>query len=297
MEAHFALGANVRFTRTPEVELVRRRGEDLPDINGRAKAVAPEASSTEVEKAAESQPMAVAALQQSVSQNMVRSPIAPVPPVVMAAPVAPVVQTVEVAPPVQAAVTLDVEPVSPVSNANVSAFALLSDFAFWESFDFDPAPAQPVVSVVPEAPKRPTPTVESIISQFRTVEWNKQKTEEVLVAAVAQPVVAEPAPQPVVAPVAEVKIEAPVVPEPVAVQVEAVASRPVVAKAPKVEEVVAIAEEVIEAEVVLSVAEEPIVEEVAEPAPVAAPAKLRLLLHFISLSPSPDRSRRHAWRL
>ena len=289
-KAHFALGANVRFTRTPEVELVRRRGEDLPDINGRAKAVAPEASSTEVEKAAEAQPMAVAALQQSVSQNMVRSPIAPVPPVIIAAPVAPVVQTVEVAPAVKAAVTLDAEPVSPVSpvsNVNVSAFALLSDFAFWESFDFDSAPAQPVVSVVAEAPKRPAPTVESIISQFRTVEWNKQKTEEVLVAAVAQPVVAEPAPQPVVAPVAEVKIEAPVVPEPVAVQVEAVASRPVEAKAPKVEEVVAIAEEAIEAEAVPSVAEEPIVEEVAEPAPVAAPAKAAPSIALYQPQPLP----------
>ncbi len=50
MEGAFLAGANVRFTRTPEVELVRRRGEDLPDINGRTKVVAPETSSAEVAK-------------------------------------------------------------------------------------------------------------------------------------------------------------------------------------------------------------------------------------------------------
>src|SRR5690606_40704091 len=30
---HFSLGENVRFTRTPEAELVQRRGETLPEIN------------------------------------------------------------------------------------------------------------------------------------------------------------------------------------------------------------------------------------------------------------------------
>ncbi|WP_435657349.1 DNA translocase FtsK [Brucella pituitosa] len=287
-KAHFALGANVRFTRTPEVELVRRRGEDLPDINGRTKVVAPETSPAEVAKVAEAQPMAVAALQQSVSQNMVRTPVAPVPPVVTAAVVAPiaqppVVQPIEVAP-VQVAVTVHAEP---ISNAAVSAFAHLSDFAFWESFDFDSAPAQPVAAVVAETPKRPVPTVESIIAQFRTVEWNKQKVEETPVVAIAQPVVTEPTPQPIVTPVAEVKVEAPVVPEPVAVQVEALATPAVEAAAPKVEEIVAAVEESVEADVVLDVVEERIVEEVEQPAPVAVPVKAAPSIALYQPQPLP----------
>ncbi len=286
-KAHFSLGANVRFTRTPEVELVRRRGEDLPDINGRTKGVVSEASPAEVEKAAEAQPMAVAALQQSVSQNMVRTPVAPVPPVVTAALVAPLAQPVEAAP-AQVAVTAEVEPISssnPISNATVSAFAHLSDFAFWESFDFDSAPAQPIAVVVAETPKRPAPTVESIIAQFRTVEWNKQKVEEVPVAAVAQPAVTEPAPQPAVAAVAEVRIEAPVMPEPVAVQVEAPATP--TAEAPKVEEVVAASQEPIETDVVLNVVEEQFVEEAEQPAPVAAPAKTAPSIALYQPQPLP----------
>ncbi|MFK4821241.1 DNA translocase FtsK [Ochrobactrum quorumnocens] len=291
-KAHFSLGANVRFTRTPEVELVRRRGEDLPDINGRTKGAVSEASPAEVEKAAEAQPMAVAALQQSVSQNMVRTPVAPVPPVVTAAPVAPLAQPVEAAP-AQVAVTAEVEPISssnPISNATVSAFAHLSDFAFWESFDFDSAPAQPIAVVVAETPKRPAPTVESIIAQFRTVEWNKQKVEEVPVAAVAQPVVTEPAPQPTVAAVAavaEVRIEAPVMPEPVAVQVEAPAAPTVEAEAPKVEEVVAVSQEPIETDVVLNVVDEQFVEEAEQPAPVAAPAKTAPSIALYQPQPLP----------
>ena len=245
-KAHFSMGANVRFTRTPEVELVRRRGEDLPDINGRAKAVPPEVSPIEIAKVAEVQPMAVAALQQSVSQNMVQTPVAPVPPVLNAAPIEPVA-------PVNTAVVLDVEP---VRSAAMSAFAHLSDFAFWESFDFESVPVQ---SVVAAAPKRPAPTVESIVAQFRTVEWNKRKTEE---EAVAQPVVTEPAPQPV----AEVKVEEPVAREPV----EAVAP-------PQVEEVAASVEEV----------SLNIVEEVKHPAPVVAPAPTKAAPSIALYQPQP----------
>ncbi|OYR14768.1 DNA translocase FtsK [Brucella thiophenivorans] len=245
-KAHFSMGANVRFTRTPEVELVRRRGEDLPDINGRAKAAPPEVSPIEIAKVAEVQPMAVAALQQSVSQNMVQTPVAPVPPVLNAAPIEPVA-------PVKTAVVLDVEP---VRSAAMSAFAHLSDFAFWESFDFESVPVQ---SVVAAAPKRPAPTVESIVAQFRTVEWNKRKTEE---EAVAQPVVTEPAPQPV----AEVKVEEPVAREPV----EAVAP-------PQVEEVAASVEEV----------SLNIVEEVKHPAPVVAPAPTKAAPSIALYQPQP----------
>ncbi len=72
--------------------------------------------------------MAVAALQQSVSQNMVRTPVAPVPPVLTTVPAETVVQPVEVAP-VLAAQSIEVEPVANVAAA-ISAFAHLSDFAF-----------------------------------------------------------------------------------------------------------------------------------------------------------------------
>jgi len=263
-KAHFSLGANVRFTRTPEVELVRRRGEDLPDINGRAKAVTSEASPVEIAKVAEAQPMAVAALQQSVSQNMVQTPVAPVPPVLNAAPIE------HIAAPIQAPVVIDVEP---VRNATMSAFAHLSDFAFWESFDFDSAPVQPVVA---EAPKRPAPSVESIIAQFRTVEWNKQKTEE---TSVVQPVVASPAPQPVAAPVAEVKVEATVA----EVKVEApIVAQPVEAPVAQVEEVVVTIEKPVEEEVVLNV-----VEEAEKPTPVVAPAKAAPSIALYQPQPLP----------
>ncbi|MDR6432265.1 DNA translocase FtsK [Brucella pseudogrignonensis] len=286
-KSYFSLGANVRFTRTPEIDLVRRRGEDLPDINGRAKPAVVEAAPIEIEKVAVVQPMAVAALQESVSQNMVRTPVAPVPPVLHT----PVIQPVETAP-VQFSSEIEATSASDVSAA-ISAFAHLSDFAFWESFDFDSAPVQPV-SVVAEVatPKRAVPTVESIIAQFRTVEWNKAKPQEAPVAVVeqpapvaevAQPVQVTPAPQPVAARVAEVKIEAPRAPIEVAAP-----------NAP-VEAVADVAAETTEDEVVLTVAEaeEHVVEEVAAPAPVAeapkveAPAKTAPSIALYQPQPLP----------
>ncbi|MFS2324827.1 DNA translocase FtsK [Brucella sp. H1_1004] len=287
-KSYFSLGANVRFTRTPEIDLVRRRGEDLPDINGRAKPAAVEAKPVELEKVAEVQPMAVAALQESVSQNMVRTPVAPVPPVLHTAPVIQPVETV----PVQLSSKSDVTPASDVSAA-ISAFANLSDFAFWESFDFDSAPVQPIAVVAEaEKPKRAMPTVESIIAQFRTVEWNKAKPQEASVvvveqpapvAEVAQPVQVTPAPQPVAVPVAEVKIEAPRAPVEVAAP-----------KAP-VEAVADVAAEATEDEVVLTVAEaeEHVVEEVTAPSPVAeapkveAPAKTAPSIALYQPQPLP----------
>lgn len=289
-KSYFSLGENVRFTRTPEIDLVRRRGEDLPDINGRAKSAPVEVAPApaEIAKAAETQPMAVAALQQSVSQNMVQTPIAPVPPVLTTVPVeAAAIAVEEVSAPVAPAA-------EPAKNANeaISAFANLSDFAFWESFDFDQVPVEPV-AVVAEvaAPKRAAPTVESIIAQFRTVEWNKDKPQEAPVAVVEQPApVAEvaqvaptPAPQPVAAPVAEVTIKSPVA----AVEVAA-------PQAP-VEVVADVAGEATEDEVVLTIAEaeEHVVEKVAAPAPVAeapkveAPAKTAPSIALYQPQPLP----------
>lgn len=263
-KSYFSLGANVRFTRTPEIDLVRRRGEDLPDINGRAKPAEVDAAPVEIAKVAEAQPMAVAALQQSVSQNLVRTPVAPVPPVLHTAPVA---QPVEIAP-VQVAPVTAVAPASDVSAA-ISAFAHLSDFAFWESFEFDSVPVLSTVVVAEVAePKRPAPTVESIIAQFRTVEWNKAKPNEVHTAAVEQPApVAEvvqpvqvaPAPQQVAAPVAEAKIEAPVV---------------VAAPQPTVEVVADTDVKVADVAITVPEAEEHVIEEVVAPAPVAEAPKV-----------------------
>ncbi|WP_421565401.1 DNA translocase FtsK [Ochrobactrum sp. EDr1-4] len=287
-KSYFSLGANVRFTRTPEIDLVRRRGEDLPDINGRAKPADADAAPVEIAKVAEAQPMAVAALQQSVSQNLVRTPVAPVPPVLHTAPVA---QPVEIAP-VQVAPVTTVAPALDVSAA-ISAFAHLSDFAFWESFEFDSAPVLSTVAVAEVAePKRPAPTVESIIAQFRTVEWNKAKPQEAPaavveepapVAEVVQPVLVapapQPAPQPVAAPVAEVKIEAP--------------RAPIEAAAPQAP--LEVAAEATEDEVVLTVAEaeEHVIEEVVAPAPVAeapkvaAPAKTSPSIALYQPQPLP----------
>src|SRR5690606_6708898 len=78
---HSWLGETVRFTRTPEVELAKRRGESLPEINSRASEpkVATDITA-ETTQAAQAQPMAVAALQNTVTQNLVRTPVAPVPP-------------------------------------------------------------------------------------------------------------------------------------------------------------------------------------------------------------------------
>ncbi|QWK80171.1 DNA translocase FtsK [Ochrobactrum sp. BTU1] len=279
-KSYFSLGANVRFTRTPEIDLVRRRGEDLPDINGRAKPAEVEAdhAPVEIEKVAEAQPMAVAALQQSVSQNMVRTPVAPVPPVLTTVPAETVVQPAEVAP-VLAAQSIDVQPVANVAAA-ISAFSHLSDFAFWESFDFDAVPVQSVaviteVEEVEEVatPKRAAPTVESIIAQFRTVEWNKGKSQEAPAAVVEQPApVAEvahpdqtaPAPQPVAIPVAEVVIESPR-----ALIEEAAPQAPV-------EVVTDVAAEATEDQGVLTAAEaeEHVVEDVVAPEPVAEMSKV-----------------------
>ncbi len=220
--------------------------------------------------------MAVAELQKTVSQSMVRSPVAPVPPAMPAVPVAVVVAPVE---PVLEATPVMIEAVNP---AQPSAFTYLSDFAFWEGCGIDTAlvPAEPLVSTVPAEPRKPLPTVESILAQFRIREWNKQP-EPVAVAPV-QPV-AE-------APVAPMAVMAP---EPVAaVQVETPAPQPIVVVPEIAPEVVG---EATEDEVVLTVAEaeEHVVEEVAAPEPVIekpAPVKAAPSIALYQPQPSPRRS-------
>ncbi|MBC2885338.1 DNA translocase FtsK [Ochrobactrum sp. CM-21-5] len=248
---HFSLGENVRFTRTPEVELLRRRGEPLPEVN----TTSPSAPAVDVAKAAEVQPMAVAALQQTVSQGLVHTPVAPVPPVLpvapaaMAAPVAAAPHTAPEIAPVAA------EPASGGATT-ISAFAYLSDFAFWESFDFDAVPAPPAVSA---EPKRSAPSVDSILAQFRVVEWHKSQPEastSPAAATASTPVVETPAPQPVAAPTAAASVQ------PAPVIERAIAEEPAIP-----------AGEATEDDVVLTVAEaeEHNVEEITSPAPAPAP--------------------------
>ncbi len=272
---HFSLGENVRFTRTPEVELMRRRGEELPSINERSQAHATEAQpAISVEKVAEAQPMAVAELQKTVSESMVRSPVAPVPPAMPAAPVAVVTPPVVTAPETVAVVAESANPEQP------SAFTYLSDFAFWEGCGVDTAlvPAEPLVSAVQAEPRKPLPTVESILAQFRIREWNKQP--EPVAAAPVQPVAETP-----VAP-APVEVAAP---QPVAVaEVEAPAPLPVATEPEIAPE---IAGEATEDEIVLTVAEadEHVVEEVEIPEPVIeAPAPVAKAAPSIALyQPQP----------
>ncbi len=206
---HFSLGENVRFTRTPEVELMRRRGEVLPDVNERTQPCdeAP-APIINVKKIAETQPMAVAALQETVSQTMVRTPVAPVPPVIPSAPTPVAATPAAVHEPVRAA---SVEQAA-VTDAVASAFTHLSDFAFWEGCDFNLplAPSAPAVAAALAEPRKPAPSVESILARFRIRDWHKPQEEAPAAVAVSQPTepVAE-TPRPVVA-VPELVMEEPV---------------------------------------------------------------------------------------
>ncbi|WP_343315990.1 DNA translocase FtsK [Brucella sp. BE17] len=190
-KAHFSLGDNVRFTRTPEVELMRRRGEDLPDINAVASAGPIDKVAAEiVEQVAEAQPMVVAALQQSVSQNLMRSPVVPVAPTLPA-------QLIE-APahiaPVAAVASVEFEKTA--DNMPVPAIAYLSDFAFFEGGDLDMNTTLVSEPSIPAAAPTPAPapveakktaSVESILAQFRIREWTKT-AGEASVAAAPQPV-------------------------------------------------------------------------------------------------------------
>ncbi|MFD1198750.1 DNA translocase FtsK [Brucella gallinifaecis] len=191
---------------------------------------------------------------------MVRTPVAPIAPVLNTSAVTRPEESV----PVQPTSSTEATSVPDVSTA-VSTFAYLSDFAFWESFDFDSAPVQPAVAVTEVAePKPAVPSVESIIAQFRTVEWVKNKQQEVAVteqpapiAEVAQPAEVAAVQEALATPVMQVKTEA--------------ASAPVDAVEPQalVETVLDAAAEATEDEITLTVskAEEHAAEEIPVPAP------------------------------
>ena len=320
---HFSLGENVRFTRTPEAELLRRRGEPIPPISWRpqAKPVV-DVPAAEVQKMAEAQPMAVAALQDSVAQKLIPTPAAPpVPPVVQAAkpvasaaPAAPIAasvqQTTSTPLSVQAAQAASASPVVPghapqavvvrmpdiaaaekpaaAEQPVASAFANLSDFAFFEGVDFStplepmPVAATQTVAETP-APAKAAPSVEEILARYRVREWSKVQPASI---ASAEPVasVAPAAPVEAASPVAAVAThpapaETPAATQPIAAPQQAAAQA---SPAPVAEPANETAAEMVAAPaapatdhddqaVVATVAPEPVSETVAEPVAEEAP--------------------------
>ncbi|EFM60654.1 DNA translocase ftsK [Brucella sp. BO2] len=235
--------------------MMRRRGEVLPDVNEQPPRAEAPVPAVDVKKAAQAQPMAVAALQKTVSQNMVRTPVAPVPPVIPSAPAA-VTPTVDNEPR-QAASAAPAATTTTTTQTPVPAFAYLSDSAFWEGCDIDIAltPSTPVVAAAPAEPRKPAPSVESILARFRVREW--QKPQEETPVAVVTPQLIQP-----IAETAKPVAAEPFVEEPAAPAVEIAAPQG----------------EATEDEVVLSVAEaeEHEVEEVAVPAAIVeAPAPVK----------------------
>lgn len=151
--------------------------------------------------------------------------------------------------------------------------------------------AEPLVSAVPAEPRKPLPTVESILAQFRIREWNKQPGASCSSHADS----ASRRGTGCHCATAET-----VAPKPVAtVQVETPAPQPIVAAPEIAPEVIG---EATEDEVVLTVAEaeEHVFEEVVVPEPVIekpVAAKGGLRLHCTSRNPSPRRNACHSRQL
>ncbi len=229
--------------------------------------------------------MAVAELQRNVSQGMVRSPVAPVPPAMPPVPVAAVV-TAPTEPVLEAA-PVGVQAVNP---AQPSAFTYLSDFAFWEGCGIDTAfmPAEPLVSAAPAEPRKPCLPLNPFWHSFAFANGTSSRSR---LPPPIQPVVETPAAS------ASVEVEAP---EPVAVvQVETPAPQPVVTASEIAPEV---AGESTEDEVMLTVAEaeEHVVEEVAAPEPIIekpAPVKAAPSIALYQPQPSPRGSAGYSWQL
>ena len=89
-----------------------------------------------IENAAQTQPMAVAALQESVTQGMVQSPVAPLAPALPAQASAVTARDNHAAPEPLAQIARIATPDMP-ENTPMPAFAYLSDFAFWEGCDIE----------------------------------------------------------------------------------------------------------------------------------------------------------------
>ncbi|PDS80829.1 DNA translocase FtsK [Rhizobium sp. L43] len=207
-QSNFSLAPNVRFTRTPETLISKRRGPNEPVRD----------DSQIGQQAIRIEPVAV---------DVPFDIYLPEPEEISAAPM------VELQPP-----PLADEAVAPAFRATAE-LSSISDFAFWEVMAFEeaePVRAPPLISF-PKAETAP----ESITSLFRIMEWRPGRPAPA-------PVVSRPAPPPAVSakvairpPVGpslekprRIAVEAPVVPAPQAIQAPPIAPAPQIASAPQV---------------------------------------------------------------
>ncbi|WP_411197175.1 DNA translocase FtsK, partial [Rhizobium sp.] len=207
-QSNFSLAPNVRFTRTPETLISKRRGPNEPVRD----------DSQIGQQAIRIEPVAV---------DVPFDIYLPEPDEISPAPV------VELQPP-----PLADEAVAPAFRATAE-LSSISDFAFWEVMAFEeaePVRAPPLISF-PKAETSP----ESITSLFRIMEWRPGRPAPA-------PVVSRPAPPPAVSakvairpPVApslekprRIAVEAPVVPASQAIQAPPIAPAPQIASAPQV---------------------------------------------------------------
>ncbi|RUM05233.1 DNA translocase FtsK [Rhizobium chutanense] len=207
-QSNFSLAPNVRFTRTPETLISRRRGPNEPVRD----------DSQIGQQAIRIEPVAV---------DVPFDIYLPEPEEISAAPV------VELQPP-----PLADEAVAPAFRATAE-LSSISDFAFWEVMAFEeaePVRAPPLISF-PKAETAP----ESITSLFRIMEWRPGRPAPAPAASRPVPppaVSAKVAIRPPVAPALEkprrIAVEAPVLPAPQAIQVPPIAPAPQIASAPQV---------------------------------------------------------------
>ncbi|WP_245411839.1 DNA translocase FtsK [Phyllobacterium leguminum] len=147
----FSLAENVRFTRTPEIELAKTK---TPPVDPRANDL------VRPKKDVPAKPVVSARASQPAAP-------APAPKPMVAAPISkeetPVMMPQAIPAPASE---------MPSPSQQNAPFAHLSDFAFWESIDlFGELPSAP--AVVPARPK-PQAAPTAITDLFRVREWNKQ---------------------------------------------------------------------------------------------------------------------------
>lgn len=208
-KTHFSLGANVRFTRTPEAELLRRRGLDVPALeqasrckeNSENEEITQDSmAEADLAEAAASQPMAVAALQGAVS-NMVSAethmaPFSSIQNAEMVTASAPLEEIQIMSPAIEQDEEMSIElekntsVASAVPAASDSPVSLLSDFAFFEGFDLSAlTTAAPILAeaVEPAETIEEGPSSADILASFRVVEWRKSEPQTVSYEAVTYP--------------------------------------------------------------------------------------------------------------
>ncbi|AUW45229.1 DNA translocase FtsK [Rhizobium leguminosarum] len=208
-QSNFSLAPNVRFTRTPETLISRRRAPDEPVRD----------DSQIGQQAIRIEPVAV---------DVPFDIYLPEPDEISPAP-----QRVE-----RQQSPLPDEPGAPAFRA-AAELSSISDFAFWEVMAFEEAPVRaPALISFPKTETSP----ESITSLFRVMEWRpgRPAPAPVISRPVAQPaamISAKVAVRPAAAPSLErprrIAVEAPVMPAPQAAPTSRVAPAPQIASAPQ----------------------------------------------------------------